>query len=245
VTEFRPKILVVTNDQPVLTMLERLLAEMHAETTVTRSGKEALRLIDSKKFEGAILDWKVPEMDGLALTRCIRRSGSNNRIPVVMLSGAEDAPSMDTIFKAGVNFHLQKPVNATQLRSLLNASRGAMLEERRRYQRAPMVMSIRVKWGDNHVQGKSANLGPSGVLLALEKPPKQGTEVHVEFTLPTQAAPAEFTGRVTRVGADPPEGHSKGQAVAIEFTGEEQPHRWAVTEFVENTLEALKKEGQA
>jgi CheY-like chemotaxis protein len=211
--EFKPRILVVDNDPAVLDLLKRLLGEMEAEPTIIRSGREAVRLIDSEKFEGAILDWEVPEVDGLALTRCIRR-----------------------------NFHLQKPVNITQLRGLLNASRGAMLEERRRYQRAPIVMSIRLKWGDKHAHGKSANLGPSGVLMALKDPPKQGTEVNVEFTLPTQAAPVECVGRVARVAADPPEGHSKGQAVAIEFTGEEQPYRWVVTEFVESALEALKKE---
>jgi CheY-like chemotaxis protein len=241
--EFNPKILVVNDEPPVLDLLKRLLSEMQAEPTITRSGKEALRLIDSQKFEGAILDWKVPEVDGLALTRCIRRSGSNARIPIVMMSDTKAGPGMDAIFKAGVNFHVQKPVNITQLRSLLNASRGAMLEERRRYQRAPMVMSIRLKWGDKRAHGKSANLGPSGVLMALKDPPKQGTEVHVEFTLPTRAAPVEFTGRVARVAADPPEGHTKGHAVAIEFTGEEQPDRWVVTEFVETTLENLKNEG--
>lgn len=241
--EFKPRILIVDDDPTVLDLLKRLLGEMEAEPTITRSGREAVRLIDSQKFEGAILDWEVPEVDGLALTRCIRRSPSNARIPIVMISGGKGAPGMDAIFQAGVNFHLQKPVSATQLRGLLNASRGAMLEERRRYQRAPIVLSIRLKWGDKHAQGKSANLGPSGVLMALTEPPKQGAEVHVEFTLPTQAAPVEFEGRVTRVAADPPEGHSKGQAVAIEFTGEEQPHRWVVTEFVESTLEALKKEG--
>jgi CheY-like chemotaxis protein len=240
--EFKPRILVVDDDAAVLDMLKRLLSEMKVEPTITRSGREAVRLIDSQKFEGAILDYEVPEVDGLALTRCIRRSGSNARIPVVMISDTKEGPSMDIIFGAGVNFHLQKPVGATQLRGLLNASRGAMLEERRRYQRVPIVMSIRLQWGDNHAQGKSANLGPSGVLMALTEPPKQGAEVKVEFTLPTQAAPVEFVGRVARVAADPPEGHSKGQAVAIEFTGEEQPHRWVLTEFVENTLEALKKE---
>lgn len=240
--EFKPRILVVDDEPTVLDLLKRLLGEMETEPTITRSGREAVRLIDSQKFEGAILDWAVPEVDGLALTRCIRRSGSNARIPVVMISDTKKGPGMDAIFEAGVNFHLQKPVNATQLRGLLNASRGAMLEERRRYQRVPIVMSIRLKWGDNHAHGKSANLGPSGVLMALKQPPRQGTEVNVEFTLPTQAAPVEFVGRVTRVAADPPEGHSKGQGVAIEFTGEEQPYRWVLTEFVERTLEALEKE---
>lgn len=240
--EFKPKILVVDDDKQVLELLNRLLQDMGAEVTITRRSKEAVKLLDAEKFEGAILDWKLPEMDGLALTRYIRRSKANYRIPIVMISGAADQPGMEMIFKAGVNFFLQKPVNVTQLRRLLTASRGAMLEERRRYQRAPIVIPIRVRFGDKRTEGKSVNVGASGVLLALEEPPRLGAPVTVDFTLPTQAEPVEFTGTVARVGSDPPEGHSRGLAVGIEFTGEEQPHRWVVTEFVEKTLEAMAKE---
>lgn len=240
--EFQPKILVVDDDKQVLELLNRLLRDMGADVTVTRSSKEAVKLVDAQKFEGAILDWQLPGMDGLALTRYIRRSKTNYRIPIVMISGAADQPGMDTIFKAGVSFFLQKPVNVTQLRRLLNASRGAMLEERRRYQRAPIVIPIRVQFGDKRTEGKSADVGASGVLLAMEPAPRVGTPVTVEFTLPTQAEPVEFTGTVARVGSEPPEGHSRGVAVGIEFTGEEQPHRWVVTEFVEKTLEAMQKD---
>jgi CheY-like chemotaxis protein len=240
--EFKPKILVVDDDQQVLDLLHRLLKEMGAETTITRSSKEAVKLVDAQKFEGAILDWQLPDMDGLALTRYIRRSKSNYKIPIVMISGAADQPGMDTIFKAGVNFFLQKPVNVTQLRGLLNASRGAMLEERRRYQRVPIVIRIRVQWAEKRAEGKSVNVGASGVLMALEKPPRVGTAVTVDFTLPTRAEPVEFTGTVARVESEPPEGQSRGVAVGIEFTGEEQPHRWVMTEFVEKTLEAMRKQ---
>lgn len=240
--EFKPKILVVDDEPPVLELLNRLLREMGAEPTTTRSSKEAVKLIDTQKFEGAVLDWRLPEMDGLALTRYIRRSKSNYKIPIIMISGAAEQPGMDVIFKAGVNFFLQKPVNATQLRRLLSASQGAMVDERRRYQRAPLVIPVRVEWSGKRAEGKSVNVGASGVLLGMDQPPPPKTPVKVEFTLPTQAEPVRFEGTVVRVGSEPAEGQSSGVAVAIEFTAEEQPYRWTVTEFVERTLEAIRKQ---
>lgn len=237
-TEFKPRIIVVEDDPAMLRLLGELLKEMGAEPHLMGRSPAAAQLIDREKFDGAILDWQLPEMDGLELTRHIRRSKSNNTIPIVMLSGAPDQPGVEAFFKAGVSFYLQKPVNVTQLRRLLTASRGAMVGERRAYQRAPVSLTLRVHWEGHQASGVSANLGSRGALLGLEKPPPEGTQVHVEFSLPTTAEALEFTGTVARVGDEPPEGQRSGRAVAIEFTAASVHHRHQVVEFVEKTLAA-------
>ncbi len=241
-TEFKPKIIVVEDDRGMLRLLGQLLKEMGAEPHLMGHSPAAAQLIDREKFDGAILDWQLPEMDGLELTRHIRRSKSNSNIPIVMLSGAADQPGVEAFFKAGVSFYLQKPVNVTQLRQLLNASRGAMLGERRAYQRAPVSLTLRVHWEGHQASGVSANLGSRGALLGMEEPPPEATQVHVEFSLPTTAEPLEFTGVVSRVEEEPPEGQTSGRAVAIEFTAASAHHRHQVVEFVEKTLAAQEAE---
>jgi len=241
-SDFKPKIIVVEDDPAMLRLLGELLKEMGAEPHLFGHGLAAANLIDREKFDGAILDWQLPEMDGLELTRHIRRSKSNNNIPIVMLGGAADQPGVEAFFKAGVSFYLQKPVNVTQLRRLLTASRGAMVAERRAYQRAPVSLTLRVHWEGQQASGLTANLGSRGALLGLEDPPAEGSPVKVEFSLPTTAEALEFTGVVSRVEEDPPPGPSSGQAVAIEFTAASLHHRHQVIDFVDKTLAAQEAE---
>jgi CheY-like chemotaxis protein len=143
---FKAKILVVEDDGAMLHLLGELLREMGAEPHLFPRSPGAAELVNRTKLDGAILDWRMPEMDGLELARHIRRSKWNHRIPIVMVTGVTDTQATEQCFKAGVNFFLQKPVRVAQLRHLLSASRGAILEERRRYQRAPVFLRARCRW---------------------------------------------------------------------------------------------------
>jgi CheY-like chemotaxis protein len=239
---FKPKIMVVEDDPAMLRLLGELLGEMGAEPKLLTSSLHAAELINRDKLDGAILDWRLPEMDGLELTRRIRRSKTNCEIAIVMLTGAPNAPSVETLFKSGVSFFLQKPVNVTQLRRLLTASRGAMLEERRRYQRAPLSLTARCSWEGTQVSGVTSSLSARGALLSLENPPPVGTPVQVELSLPTRAQSVKFAGVMVRVASEPVPGQTSGRVVAIEFTGSEPRDRQQVADLVEQTLESMAKQ---
>ncbi|MGH9805565.1 MAG: response regulator, partial [Candidatus Acidiferrales bacterium] len=120
--EFKPKILVVDDEPSLLRLLKDLLSEMGAEPSLMASSLQAAELINQEKFDGAIVDWVMPEMDGLELIQVIRKSRSNKKIPVVMLTSVMEAGALQKAFKAGANFFLQKPVSVAQLRHLLNAT---------------------------------------------------------------------------------------------------------------------------
>ncbi|MGH9862087.1 MAG: response regulator [Candidatus Acidiferrales bacterium] len=240
--EFKPRILVVDDNQGLLRLLGELLEEMGAEPCLLTNSVHAAELANRDKFDGAIVDWKMPEMDGLELTRSIRGSRSNKRIPVVMLTGELTAGALQESFKAGVNFFLQKPVSVTQLRHLLNATRGAMLEERRSYQRAPINLRVRLHAGHRQLYGQCVNLSGSGMLLSLEESLEEDTEVSVEFTLPHSIEPLHFTGRLMRRLDSAAPGELSGHGVGIEFTNPYARHRRLVINFVEKTLESLAAE---
>lgn len=237
--EFKPNILVVDDEQPLLRLIGGLLSDMGAEPCLVTDSVHAAELINRDKFDGAIVDWRMPEMDGLELTRQIRRSHSNKKIPVVMLTEVQDADAMQQAFKAGANFFLQKPVSVAQLRHLLNATRGAMLEERRNYQRAPVALAVRVQWDSRQERATSVNLSASGALLSMVEPPEEGTEVSLELALPKSAERITASGRVTRVAEGPAPGESSGRGVGVEFTSVQPRHRRQLAQFVEKTLATL------
>jgi CheY-like chemotaxis protein len=252
---FKPKILVVEDDQPMLHLFGEVLTKMGAEPRLVSSSTHALELIEREKFDGIFLDLVMPEMDGLELARRIRGSKSNATVALVMITASPEPHAMRDSFQAGVNFFLHKPVTVQQLGKLLNAARGLMLAERRRYQRAPVALLMRCRWwappvphaptvvegsqaegsgaeGKNHlVNGRSVNLSASGALVELPELPPVGAAVRLEFSLPGSPQALVLPGVVARQ-------HS-AESVGLRFECDDEPTRRALMEFVDKTLASL------
>jgi hypothetical protein len=152
---------------------------------------------------------------------------------------------MKESFSAGANFFLQKPVTIERIRHLLNATRGSMLEERRRYQRAPVKTRVQVQWSGGQGSGRSLNLSSEGMLLSMSKPPAEGAEVSVEFELEEGGgahAPSLWVTTpavVTRVSEGPAPGETEGQGVALQFRHVDRKLREKLTDYVDKALAAL------
>lgn len=240
---FKPKILVVEDDAATLSLMGQVLGHMGAEPTLVANPVQASELVEREKFDGVFLDLQMPEMDGLELARRIRRSKSNLRVPIVLVTGVGGSVMKES-FASGVNFYLQKPVTIERIRHLLNATRGSMLQERRRYQRAPVRTSVRLRWEGRQTIGRSVNVSSEGMLLSLVKPPAVGTEVAAEFELEDAGSGVEslrvtISAVVVRVLESPAPGETEGQGVAVQFRHVDRKQREKLTEFVDKTLAVL------
>ncbi len=225
---FKPKILVVEKDPATLRLFDSTLKAMGASPRCVASGRQASEVINREKFDGVFLDWDGGEVDGQELAQRIRRSKSNKSIPVAMLTQRRDTRAIADGFKAGVTFYLQKPIGEKELTRLLNASRGAMLEERRRYQRAPVAMPVLCIWEKKQVKGLSVNVSTSGLLASLSPRPELGASVEVEFTLPKSSATLTLEAKVVRHGP-------AGQA-GVEFSRLAEEDEERLRAFVDKTV---------
>lgn len=198
----KTKILVVDDEPQMLQLLSEIMTQMGAEPHCVESGPQAAERVNREKFDGVFLDWKMPVINGIDLTKCIRQSKSNARCPIVMLTGINNLTAMQESFKAGVNFFLQKPVTIQQIRHLLNASRGMMLQERRRPQRVPIQVAVLCRWKQKAIKGQGVNLSVSGMLVTMEEVPVSGASVELEFNLPGDAKLFDMTASVARINSD-------------------------------------------
>lgn len=205
----KTRILVVEPDAALLRQLEAAIKLVGAEPTCLSSGRDAAIIANKKKFEGAFIDWDTPEFGGEQLTKMIRRSKSNSTIPIAMLTSNADTKAIAAGFKAGATFFLAKPFGAQEITRLLNVSRGAMLEERRRYLRVPVKMGVLCKWGGKTLTGHSVDISASGLLMTLAPPPEMGAKLALEFELPRSRKAIEVDAEVTRVDA--------GHHIAVRF----------------------------
>lgn len=105
----RPRhILVVDDARVVRVKLQRLLLAQGWQVSEAADGDEALRLLASQMPDLLITDVAMPGLDGFALTRAVRADAGTARLPVVMITAADDE-HRDEAARAGVTVLLGKP----------------------------------------------------------------------------------------------------------------------------------------
>lgn len=96
----------------------KILNKLGYEPAVANNGLEAIELYKKKDYDIVLMDMLMPEMDGLAATRYIRKQFENQPAIIAMTANAlpEDK---ELCFKAGMNYYLSKPVNIEELVNML------------------------------------------------------------------------------------------------------------------------------
>ncbi len=112
------KVLIVDDNHTNRRILNLQLKSWHLESEEAVSGEEALQKLEKKQFDLAILDMQMPNMDGLALARHIRKQFDSQTLPLIMLTslGRQHTDIDPNLFNA----YLTKPVKASHLFDCIN-----------------------------------------------------------------------------------------------------------------------------
>ncbi len=119
-TRLSGRVLMV-EDHPVnQKVLSHQLDEMGLSYAIAVNGTQALERLADARFDLVLMDWQMPEMDGLEATRRIRQlPGDNGRLPVIALTANASTGFRDTCLAAGANDYLSKPYTESALTALL------------------------------------------------------------------------------------------------------------------------------
>ena len=113
------RILVVEDDPVNQTVICRLLGALGLSTAVAGNGREALERLHDESFAAVLMDLQMPEMDGLEATRSIRQDPALAALPVIAVSAAVLAWSVDACREAGMNDFIAKPIQPSLLLNAL------------------------------------------------------------------------------------------------------------------------------
>ena len=108
-------VLVVEDDRLNQTIVCSMLHNAGYSTTAADGGTVALDLMSRQTFDLVLMDWQMPDMDGLEVTRRIRagEAGRYGRVvPIIALTANAFAEDRAACLDAGMNDFLTKPVLA-------------------------------------------------------------------------------------------------------------------------------------
>ncbi|MFZ4572526.1 MAG: ATP-binding protein [Bacteroidales bacterium] len=121
-TIFHGKNILVADDTEInLVLLDSIFRKWGVVVDKARNGAEALQLFKLKEYHLVLSDVYMPEMDGLELTRNIRRAirPANKKVPVIILSANLIQDEIEKLKLAGVTDYLPKPYMAADLYKII------------------------------------------------------------------------------------------------------------------------------
>ena len=125
-----PHILIVDDEPKILRLVHDFLAAAGFRTSSARSGDEALMRVRTEAPDLVILDLGLPGLDGLDVTRAIRRSGD---LPIIMLTARDDESDKLVGLELGADDYVTKPFSPRELvarvRAVLRRQAGAAATE--------------------------------------------------------------------------------------------------------------------
>ncbi|MBN9522534.1 response regulator transcription factor [bacterium] len=114
-----PRVLVVEDERKVLRGLEQGLRSAGYEVSTAATGGDGARLGLAGGFDAVVLDWMLPELDGLQVLAALRAAGQP--VPVLLLTARDTVDDRVAGLDAGADDYLCKPFAFTELLARLRA----------------------------------------------------------------------------------------------------------------------------
>ncbi len=114
--EERPDVILVVDDDDDIAGFVAFNLKMHGfEVIRARDGRQALELMETRRPDLAVVDWMMPNMDGVELTRRLRAEPLTSALPVIMLTAKGLTVDKVHGLTAGADDYLVKPFDTAEL----------------------------------------------------------------------------------------------------------------------------------
>lgn len=126
------KLLFIEDNVELVDSLRHFLG-VGSKIASATTGKDGLTQAGGGHYDAIVLDLGLPDMSGLDV--CLQLRRTDNRLPILVLSGAKDAGTKVALFEAGADDFVTKPFTIAELRARLFALlRRSNLEGDREFQ---------------------------------------------------------------------------------------------------------------
>ncbi|MCH7399383.1 response regulator [Belliella sp. DSM 107340] len=115
------KILIVEDDVVFCKLLTRFLSKNNFQVMDAQNGRDALELMELNDFGFAILDYRLPDMNGIDILEKLKSKNQESKIVLITRYGDEDIATK--AIDKGADAFVSKPINPDDLLSVINGLR--------------------------------------------------------------------------------------------------------------------------
>jgi CheY-like chemotaxis protein len=114
---------LIVEDEPEANKLLSMLVQLRGYTTESAfTGSEALEKVRHRIPDVVFLDLMLPDLDGYAVCRALKASGTTSQVPVVIVTARIAAENRIESFHAGADDYVPKPYTPDQIFEALDQS---------------------------------------------------------------------------------------------------------------------------
>ncbi len=103
------RVLLVDDSKTMRLNMRRMLNLMNLTVDEVENGQQALDRLEEQKYDLLLLDYEMPELDGIQTLQQLRCHHSKLRLPVIAISAMEQQETVVLFLKAGANDFINKP----------------------------------------------------------------------------------------------------------------------------------------
>ena len=232
--ETKKKILLVDDVNLFIELEKTFLQRKESfEILSARSGKEALKVIETERPDLVYMDLYMPGMDGDECCRLIKASEAGKNTPVIMVTSAGGEDEKSRCIAAGCNEIITKPINRSLFLSF--AKRYLDVHERKEPRYA---LHIKIMFGqhkDKLLSDYTVNINTGGLFVTSPRLLPVGTELYVEFGLPGIDEIVSCRARVAWVNEGvPPLKRDLPVGMGLGFVGISLVQMNVIREYIQN-----------
>ena len=158
----KAKILVVEDELSIVELLKYNLSKAGYDVDYCLNGESALdKIFSTTKYDLILIDWMLPELSGIEISRRIRKNKSTKNVPLSMLTARGEEEDKLRGFESEVDDYITKPFSINELlarvKAVLKRMRPIFYNEILTYKGIQLDSSTH-KVSRNHLE---INLGPT------------------------------------------------------------------------------------
>jgi CheY-like chemotaxis protein len=109
------QILIVDDNVDSITLLTSILQlNLDCDVLVANDGLTAVRLAIDRVLNLILMDWKMPDIDGLQAITLLKSDNRTKGIPVIMITGVSENEGLIKAYESGVSDYITKPILASE-----------------------------------------------------------------------------------------------------------------------------------
>ena len=114
------RLLVVDDERETLESFINITQQLEVACDVAMNASEALQMIENKRYDICFIDWALPDIDGIELSRRIKKADDSGKPVIVLFSATEWYDIEHEAIEVGVTRFLPKPFFISTIAECIN-----------------------------------------------------------------------------------------------------------------------------